>query len=347
MNQSDQPVKTSGWTVFFAILLTLSLIVTLLCLTLQKTLFDQKFVDKVLVSQNLYEKVPTLVQERLESTISSQGAASQLLQFLSPQQTQQFFSYLLPADYLQQQTNQMMASFYDFLNLKSSGLELTLDLMPVKQKLTAEGVTQLIQQLESMNPTCTADQMQNLLVALIDPSQIDLSFLSACTPPEPILSAVNPVLQTAVQSAATLLPDSYTLFSLGDVSSVQSEQVRQVYAVYRLVRTLVDYLPWLSVILAGILLLLNTRRLAVFLHNLGISSLIAALFDSFLLGAAFLFIRPLLPQLVPDALKSVLGDSVNLLLTSVAQQFFLIGAVVMAIALAVSICLLVLRRVVR
>jgi hypothetical protein len=347
MTQHDQLVKASGWTIFFSLLLTLSLVITLLCLTLQKTVFDQKFVDKVLVSQNVYEKVPALVQQRLELAISSQGAAGQLLQLLSPQQTQEFFSYLLPADYLQQQTNQVMDRFYDFLNLKSSALELTLDLTPIKQKMAPDGVAQLIRQLESLNPTCTTDQMQNLLVVLIDPSQVDLSFLSTCTPPEPILSAVNPVLQTALQSAATLLPDSFTIFNLDDMNSVQNEQIHQFYANYQLIRKLVDFLPWLSVVLAVILFLLNTKSFAVFLRSLGVSGLIASGFDILLLGAGYLFLRPLLPRLIPETVSSLMGDSGSALLMAVTQQFFVTGIIVMGIALVISVCFLILRKVVR
>lgn len=321
----------------FSLLLTLALLLCLLQLTLSQTLFSARFVKTVLVEEKAYEALPGLVTQTMLNSVSGTGEAGLgILAQVPADQLSQWMSTVLPADYLQTQTDQVIESLEAFINLRSYTLNLQFDLTPVKANLASPASADALANLLDSMPACTADQLNELLAATLKQGSLNGLTIPMCKPAEPLLSVVRALLSGTVSSFAAVLPDSLAIGGEAVQAQVNSFVMSRQYTTYYLFKRILEYTPWVCLGLALLIVLFTLRSKKLLLASLGtplwISGLVGLLAAGLVyLGRGYVLLVPMLSQSSSAFVVFARGFAlhtigrVSLIGALISAAFFVIG----------------------
>lgn len=277
-----------GMAVLFSILLTIALIVAFVQITFSQTIFSANFVKNVLVEQKVYESLPQVMTSSMLASVSDSGDST--MKFLSQvptEQLNQWIATVMPQDYLQGQTNQVVDALESFINLKTYILDLKFDLTPVKTNLTSEVSQNVLNSVLDALPDCTADQLTNLLAATLQGNSSDIS-MPMCKPGEPLLSIVRSMLGGTVSGLAQALPESISVGGAAVQTQINQFINGPQYRTYYLAKRLLEYSVWAALGLAFLIVLFTLRSRKVMCKTLGIPALFTGIFGLIMAGLAYL-----------------------------------------------------------
>ena len=336
----QQPASTAaGVTALLGILLALALLATLLGLAADRTLFSASLFKDTLEEENVYAQVPEL----LAITAQAGGQSSGFLATLSQQQLTDVYAVLVPQDYIRGQADQLVDSFFAFVNLKAPSLNLTVDLTQVKENLQGDAGQVAVSQWLASLPDCTAGQLLAFAASVLQQGSLDLNALPQCKPPQPYLSLLTPLFTSALQQSAATLPAQITLVDYSAGSSVTtSASPSQAYAIFLFWRKLLAFAPWLAGLLAIMIFLINLRSFKAITAGLGMPLLVASVLAAVSCWVVQLSGPALLASQLSLADLPAFTVVVNTLAGVALGQFVTVGWEISAITLLVGLLLAVL-----
>jgi len=271
----------SGFARFIAVilsfLLTIVLIVAFLQVTLSQTVFSANFIKNVMVEQKVYETLPQVVTGTLlESVSGSEDATLKFLSQVPTEQLNQWIASVMPQDYLQAQTSEVVDAAEAFINLDTYILNLQFDLTPVKANLTSEASQTALNSVLDSLPDCTTDQLTNLMASALQGNLSDIS-IPMCKPGEPLLSIVRSMLGSTVGGLAKSIPDNVTVGGEAVQTQINQFVSGPQYRTYYLVKRLLEYSIWVALGLVLLIVLFTLRSRKVMFTSLGVPMILTGI----------------------------------------------------------------------
>lgn len=337
--QTHKPVN--GWNIFFCSLLTLTLLGSLLGIALNRTLFSEKFFQNILLEQNVYDQIPEVLAEQAAASINQGNVSTLLISRMSREQLVEFYRTLLPPEYIQSQVNQLLDSIFSFVNLESTEISVSVDMEPVKENIQGQVGSSVTTMILDSIPDCSAEQALLFGQWLLQ-SPRDYSTMPICKPPEPLLSLIEPYLTKVVQQSAMVLPSDISI--AGEEAQAVSKKIvnSKFYSIYGITRGILAVLPWISLFLAFVLILINRNKIKAILSILGIPGLVSGTVSLLIFGfVAFMSQKAL--QLVPTVSEvASINSLANSILSAMVDKFVLTGLIIGAIAVCVGLICVVI-----
>ena len=237
-----------------AILFILSAVIVLLLINVEAKAFSSATYKQAFADQRLYERMPEILATALTSTMGQNINAIPFLRALAPEDWQNTITMLLPPEELKATADNALDATFDYLNGRSSSAALSL--IPLKTQLAGPSGMNVVLQILSLQPACTAEQLTQMALGLLG-GQIAL-----CNPPPEAVNLMTPFLQSQLQTMTTVIPNEVT-FIPGTLSGTPQDprlQLNRVRFVIKLtplvpvllllavtvfaVRSLRDWLTW-------------------------------------------------------------------------------------------------------
>lgn len=280
MQMTDQKVISSfakGWAVFFAILLSLTMVLVLLSFTLDFTLFNANYIKGIIEKQGFYEQMPQLVVvSALENaTIEAQSGetSNNVVTKMNSEQLAQLINIVLPEGYLQSQVERNIEVVLNFVNLRTSELNIIIDLQPVKNNLLSpEGQEAVVGFINTL-PECTEDEVIAILQSQNQPDST--TDVSMCKPPELYIDVVMPQIQSSLHDFAGSMPAEMVFVQ--DQSQIQQLTSSTPFRIYTVLRVFLSYMPFIAGVLSLLIILLTLRSVKTMFACLGIPLLVSGI----------------------------------------------------------------------
>jgi hypothetical protein len=249
-------VRTLGqiFAAICAILFVMSAVIVLLLINVEAKAFSSATYKQAFEDQRLYERMPAILATALTSTMGQNINAVPFLRELSIEDWQNTIATLLPPEQLKDMANNVLDVTFDYLNGRSNAAAISL--APVKTQLAGPAGMNLVLQILSVQPACTAEQLTQMALGLLG-GQIAL-----CNPPPEAIGLMTPFLQSQIQTMTTIIPNEVT-FIPGTLSGTPQDprlRLNSIRSGIRLtpilpvlllfgitifaVRSLVDWLTW-------------------------------------------------------------------------------------------------------
>ncbi len=300
-----------GLVVFLSILLAFFLIPSLLTITIQRTLLSEDFYVQILEKEKVYEKIPDFLVNRLmdptvgedklvmENLSLTSFSEKDVRNFIMPnryegdQMGQLFDSYfwtlnedqvreiiqiIVPENYFKEQTYSIFKSFMDYVNVRTTNLEASIDLEPLQENIQSKRFSSFIEGIVATWPVCTQEQVDTLKAITKGKTSGELTQNLVCNPPDENQHDIN--IPLTIQSAAFLMPEKVPIVSSENSAFFTELTGTKHYQIYAIIHRVMDYLPLACLVLAVMIILLSTRSLKRMLNSLGIPLLISGLLDA-------------------------------------------------------------------
>ncbi len=305
-----------------AILFIVSAIVAIFAINIEIQAFDAATYQRAFENQNLYERIPEILAQALEGSVSGNANAQPYLKALTVQDWQTAILTLLPPNDLKLTTDNALESIFNYLNGKSDTASLSLVL--IKSHLLGPSGTEVVKQILQAQPTCTADQLLKMGAGILGGN------IALCNPPPELLNVVNPLIESQLQVMTNTLPNEITLLAAPPGNPSNDPRVQVKWA-----RTFMKTTPVFPLILLFILTLFVGQTLAGWLKWWGYPFLIigsfcavVAYFGAPVLG--FIAQRLLLaegPKFVPPMFFGVASDTLSAVVSEILKPVLVEGLI--------------------
>jgi hypothetical protein len=158
-----------GLAVLIAFIMVISMPIALMAYNLGQVVFSKDKVTQIISDQLIASgEVRRMLVVSFLSNPSPQGTNAndfslvRAAQDLSPEQMQELTNLLLPEDWFRQQVGSMVGGIYGWLEGDQPRPQLTLDLVPLKERLLGGGAQQLMLLLIDSWPQCLSDQLAQI-----------------------------------------------------------------------------------------------------------------------------------------------------------------------------------------
>jgi len=334
-----------------AILFIIVSVPALFLLPVEQILFQPDPYLRALQDQNIYQQIPDwLAGMTLNNGNKALGnTQTKALAGLGEQGYQNIFSLLMPQDWLQSQTGNLITHLFDYLNFKQPVLILDVDLREVKTRFGGAQGQAIAKEIVSSWPACSMEQLLAIPGQLSQGS--DLANLLLCQPPQMFLPLTYQMVQTMLSGFTGALPDQVNLMSLISASPnsdpTQSAAWQQTFQYYELFRWGLRVSPVLALILLLFLAIITFRSARTGLSWLGVTILLAGVFGLITAGILFLSGNLIILQIVTAVIGGIPAGLTNALVKAVqevADRFYLWGAGVALIATILGLILFVVSK---
>jgi hypothetical protein len=256
--------------------------------------------------------MPAILGSALSSHIADNGYTSPYLKALTPKDWEASIALLLPPEELQAWTNQALDSTFDYVNGRTDSV--IVSILPIKAHLVSGSGMGIVKQILRAQPACTMEQLTQIGLALMTGGDISL-----CNPPEELMSAMIPLLESQFQFITLAFPDEVTLIPATQSGAPSDPRIR-----LNMARSLMKFSPLLPLAFLIVMTMFTVRSLTDGLKWWGLPfliiggiSLLAALLGSTTLG--LIIQRVVLNQgfgFLPPVLLATMRETVN----AVARQ---------------------------
>jgi hypothetical protein len=186
-----------------AVLFILAGVPALFLFNIEQKAFSSATYKQAFENQGLYQRMPALVAATLATTVSQNGAMPSFVKELTAEEWQTTISTLLPPEELRAMTDQTLDSAFDYLNLKSNTVVVTL--IPIKARLAGEGGVNVVRDFLRTQPDCTLDQLTQMGLGLLSGN------IALCNPPDEAMAFFGPFIQSQLQAITATFPDQIDL----------------------------------------------------------------------------------------------------------------------------------------
>ena len=237
-----------------AILFIISTVAVLLVFNIEAKAFSSETYKQAFEDQRMYERMPAILATALTSTMGPNINAIPFLKGLTLEDWQNTILVLLPPEELKAMADNALDSTFDYLNGKTDSA--VISLLPVKTQLAGPSGMNVVLQILSLQPACTAEQLTQMALGLLG-GQIAL-----CNPPPEAIGLMTPFIQSQLQTMTTIIPNEVT-FIPGTLSGTPADprlRLNTIRSTIKLtpllpalfllgmtifaVRSLVDWLTW-------------------------------------------------------------------------------------------------------
>lgn len=278
-DQKNKPVNhkrinnaSRGWIITFSIFLAISLLLMLVSISMNLSIFKADVYAEVLDEQGFYNEFPALVTDAILSD-SQETLANSPLSWIAREQTEAFIEAVLPAEWVKQQTEFVLQSVMSFVNLQQDNLLVIIDLQPVKDNLTGPAGKQAALNLLTGLPECSTEQL-NLIIFAVQNGQTGFEL---CNPPVNELLLLDLILDPIMKEIAKAVPSSIILPTNEQAQVILNLTQSPAFQVYRHARTGLALLPWVCLILILLIVILGWRSLRWMMTGLSFSFILAGL----------------------------------------------------------------------
>jgi len=216
-----------------AVLFIISAVIVLLLFNIERKAFDAATYKQAFEDQGLYQRVPALLANLLQTSIAENPNAMPLIKSLTVQNWQTSISTLIPPEELKALSDNALDATFDYLNGKTDSA--VISLTPIKTHLAGESGLQVVRQFLSLQPACTPDQLSQMALGLLG-GQITL-----CNPPEEAMGLMAPFIQAQLQAMTGLIPDQIA-FIPGTLSHTSNDPRLKLNAVRSAIK-LTPFIP--------------------------------------------------------------------------------------------------------
>lgn len=294
-----------------AMLFVISGVLVLLLFNIEAKAFSSATYKQAFEDQRLYERMPSILATALTTTMGPSINTVPFLRELTLEDWQDTISTLLPPEELKTIANDALDATFDYLNNRTDSA--VISLLPVKAQLAGPGGMNLVLQILSVQPACTAEQLTQMALGLLG-GQIAL-----CNPPPEAVGLMTPFLQSQLQTMTGLIPNEVT-FIPGTVSGTAEDPRLRLNSI----RSAIKLTPFLPALLLLAITVFTVRSLLDWLTwwgwSLTITGVVSVLIG--LVGAPLVgWILQLLIQnqgtvLIPPVFISSIAETTS----AVAQQ---------------------------
>jgi hypothetical protein len=211
---------------FIAIILAALFVITALAVlplfNVGLHLFSPDVYKRALDQQNIYDRLPTIAAEQLYTQmhyagppLEEEGEAQAsppepgsgpppTFENLTQADWEQFLSALLPPDWLKAQTESALDQAFAILDSTEPTPTVAISLVEWKAHITGEAGVNAFVQLARAQPPCGQDELKQWVAE-------GVSELPTCKPPDDVLTAATPQIQTMLNEVVADLPDEADL----------------------------------------------------------------------------------------------------------------------------------------
>ena len=218
-----------------AILFVVSTVIVLLVFNIEANAFSSATYKQAFEDQRLYERMPAILATALTTTLGPNINSVPFLRELTPEDWQNTISTLIPPEELKAMGNNALDATFEYLNGTTNSA--VISLLPVKAQLVGPSGMNLVLQVLSVQPACTAEQLTQMALGLLG-GQIAL-----CNPPPEAIGLMTPFLQSQLQTMTGLIPNEVT-FIPGTLSGTPDDPRLRLNAIRSAIR-LTPFLPLL------------------------------------------------------------------------------------------------------
>jgi hypothetical protein len=304
----------------------------LLMFNIEQKAFSSATYKQAFENQGLYERMPALVAATLSTTLSQNGTLPPFLKELTAEEWQMTISTLLPPEELRAMTDQTLDSTFDYLNLRSNSV--VVSLLTIKARLAGEGGVNVVRDFLRTQPDCTLDQLTQMGLGLLSGN------IALCNPPDEAMSFFAPFIQSQLQAIVAAFPDQIAL-----VPGTESGTPNDPRLKLQWVRSGIAFSPFflfLLLLAIAVFAVRSVRDLLVWwgwpLLITGTLAALIALVGSPLIGGMLqLIIQIYGAAFLPPMLASAIGETAS----AVASQM-LVPVIIQGLVLAVIGLLMVI-----
>jgi len=175
--------------ILVALVFILVLPLTLLGRDLARVIFLPENVSGILRSRLLEEGLvnniaaENFLSERwFEDMDIGGGDLKPMFQYLSPAEREEILATLMPPEWIDTQLDNVVHSFFTWIESEQPEPRLAVDLVPLKEGLLKDGLRRTIDTLIDSWPSCTTDEIEVMRDELMRTGEIPIE---VCEPPEP------------------------------------------------------------------------------------------------------------------------------------------------------------------
>jgi hypothetical protein len=334
-------VRTLGqfFAAIFAILFIISAVSVLLLFNLEAKAFSSATYKQAFEEQRLYERMPTILSTALTSTMGQNISAVPFLRELSGEDWQNTMAILLPPVELKAMADSALDATFDYINGHSSSASISL--APLKTQLAGPAGMNLVLQILSVQPACTAEQLTQMALGALG-GQIAL-----CNPPPEAIGLMTPFIQSQLQTMTTLIPNEVT-FIPGTLSGTPQDPRLRLNTV----RSAIKLSPFLPVLLLLAVTIFAVRSLVDWLAwwgwpfmIAGVGSVLIGFIGSPLVGwilQLLILSQGTLP--IPPVLASSIAETTSAVARQILVPVMVQGAILGFLGLGMAILAMFLPR---
>jgi hypothetical protein len=322
-----------------AVLFIISTALVLLLFNIERKAFSSATYKQAFEAQRLYERMPAFLATALTSSIAQMINPVPFLQALTIEDWQNMIRMLLPPEQLKAMTNNALDATFDYLNGRSSSV--LISLQPLKAQLAGPSGLNVVMQILSLQPACTAEQL--LLVAQ---GLLGNQFI-LCSPPPEAVGLMTSFIQSQLQNMTAPIPNEVTLIP-GTLSSTPYDPRR----VLNVVRSVIRFSPILPVLLLFGIALFAVRGLVDWFtwwgwpfFLAGYISTVVAMVGSPLVGG-FLRVQILAQgtMIIPPVFAQALAETTSAVTLQLIAPAALHGFILGSVGLGMAILAMLLPR---
>ena len=264
MSQSNGCLKTTMKLLagFFALLVILSLPISLLIFDVSRVVFSPEILSEQLTSKLIESGfLRSFIIDQLSSPdfLEKMGPGDihfiEILENLSPSDRENLVDILLPPDWLANQIGQVFHAFNIWFDNEEPLPKLVLDIQPLKDRLMRGGAEEILEMIVDSWPSCSTDQIEQLREGGMRFEDIPILY---CEPPEPFRGQL---MGSATESLMEFVREIPPEFVLGEEQADPQEAADTMAAKewIRLVRTLSRVVWLIPIALLGLIMALVIR----------------------------------------------------------------------------------------
>ncbi len=237
----------------------------------------------------------------------------------------------LPPQWVVDETSKLTNEIMNFANLKSTSLDFSVNLVPIKETFQRTEWVSTVDKMLSELPACSEEELIRFQIAITSQSS-SLEALPFCQPPEFFRGQAIIFLSNEISRVVSGLPDELVLAAPDQLTAVtRSPEFR----LWRLSVGLLRISPFVTAGLVFLSILLYSRKPEKFLRLFGWSFLASGI----LFSIAYLLVRAALALIAGNLnslqtgnlLSTGLTDSLAGLITAAADSFSGFSLIVMGV----------------
>jgi hypothetical protein len=314
-----------------AVLFIFSAIFALFAVNIELQAFNSAPYKRAFENLDLYVRIPQILAQALEATVSSNATAQPYLKAMTVQDWQNTIITLLPPNEIKLTADNALDSTFNYINDKSNSASISLIL--IKSHLLGPSGVEVIKQILQAQPACTADQLLQMGLGILGGS------IALCNPPPQLIDVANPLIHSQLQVITNTLPNEIMLITApSDPSADPRVQLKWV-------RTFMKTTPVFPLIMLFILTLFIGQTLHGWLKWWGypfliIGALCAAIAYFGAPTLSFIAQRLLLaqgPKFVPPIFFSVASDTLGAVVNEILKPVLIEGLILTSVGLIMII----------
>ena len=315
-----------------AILFIISTVLVLLFFNIEAKAFSSATYKQAFEDQRLYERMPVIMATALTATMGNSINAVPFLRTLTLEDWQATISTLLPAQELKAMADNALDATFDYLNGRTNSA--VISLLPVKAQLAGPSGINVVLQILSLQPACTAEQLTQMALGLLGGE------IALCNPPPEAIGLMTPFIQSQLQTMTTIIPNEVT-FIPGTLSGTPQDPRLKLNTI----RSIIKLTPFLPLLLLFGITIFAVRSLVDWLTwwgwsfaIAGVGSVLIGLVGSPVVG----WILQLLIQnqgtiLIPPVFVSSIAETTSAVARQMLAPVLVQGAIIGIVGLGMSI----------